>query len=171
MGAAGPVPAWIGMADALGEVSRARTMAALFRSLSECTKPVVAAVHGYAIGMAKPVSVKVDTFGTGDERAAAAAEKRGWEMSKAREKEGDETLAKNGITVSEANPELKAKSGQDIIDALFQDAPDEEVLKMIPGLEDAEFVRALCERDAERFQSPSKAISPNGSLLPRIAAT
>ena len=25
---------------------------------------------GYAIGMAKPVSVKVDTFGTGDERAA-----------------------------------------------------------------------------------------------------
>ena len=27
---------------------------------------------GYAIGMAKPVSVKVDTFGTGDERAAEA---------------------------------------------------------------------------------------------------
>jgi S-adenosylmethionine synthetase len=27
---------------------------------------------GYAIGMAKPVSVKVDTFGTGDEAAAAA---------------------------------------------------------------------------------------------------
>ena len=26
---------------------------------------------GYAIGMAKPVSVKVDTFGTGDEAAAA----------------------------------------------------------------------------------------------------
>jgi S-adenosylmethionine synthetase len=26
---------------------------------------------GYAIGMAKPVSVKVDTFGTGDERIAA----------------------------------------------------------------------------------------------------
>ena len=26
---------------------------------------------GYAIGMAKPVSVKVDTFGTGDDRAAA----------------------------------------------------------------------------------------------------
>ena len=26
---------------------------------------------GYAIGMAQPVSVKVDTFGTGDERAAA----------------------------------------------------------------------------------------------------
>jgi S-adenosylmethionine synthetase len=26
---------------------------------------------GYAIGMAKPVSVKVDTFNTGDDRAAA----------------------------------------------------------------------------------------------------
>ena len=30
-------------------------------------------------------------------KAAAAAEPRGWEMSKAREKEGDETLAKNGV--------------------------------------------------------------------------
>ena len=27
---------------------------------------------GYAIGVAQPVSVKVDTFGTGDERAAEA---------------------------------------------------------------------------------------------------
>ena len=41
-------------------------------------------------------------------KAAAAAEPRGWEMSKAREKEGDETLAKNGITVRDASPELKA---------------------------------------------------------------
>ena len=41
-------------------------------------------------------------------KAAAAAEPRGWEMSKAREKEGDETLAKNGITVAEASPELKS---------------------------------------------------------------
>jgi TRAP-type C4-dicarboxylate transport system substrate-binding protein len=41
-------------------------------------------------------------------KAAAAAEPRGWEMSKAREKEGDETLAKNGVAVSEASPELKA---------------------------------------------------------------
>jgi len=40
-------------------------------------------------------------------RAAAAAEPRGWEMSKAREKEGDETLAKNGMSVSEASPELR----------------------------------------------------------------
>ena len=42
-------------------------------------------------------------------KAAAAAEPRGWEMSKAREKEGDETLAKNGISVAEANPQLKAQ--------------------------------------------------------------
>ena len=41
-------------------------------------------------------------------KAAQAAEPRGWEMSKAREKEGDETLAKNGVTVAEASPELKA---------------------------------------------------------------
>jgi TRAP-type C4-dicarboxylate transport system substrate-binding protein len=41
-------------------------------------------------------------------KAAAAAEPRGWEMSKAREKEGDETLAKNGVTVSDANPQLKS---------------------------------------------------------------
>ena len=40
-------------------------------------------------------------------KAAAAAEPRGWEMSKAREKEGDETLAKNGVTVTEASPELR----------------------------------------------------------------
>ena len=42
-------------------------------------------------------------------KAAATAEPRGWEMSKAREKEGDETLAKNGITVAEASPQLKAE--------------------------------------------------------------
>src|SRR5262245_45589952 len=41
-------------------------------------------------------------------KAAAAAEPRGWDMSKAREKEGDETLAKNGVTVVDANPELRA---------------------------------------------------------------
>jgi TRAP-type transport system periplasmic protein len=41
-------------------------------------------------------------------KAAAAAEPRGWEMSKAREKEGDETLAKNGMTVNEPTPEMKA---------------------------------------------------------------
>jgi len=41
-------------------------------------------------------------------KAAQAAEPRGWEMSKAREKEGDETLAKNGVTVAEANPQLRS---------------------------------------------------------------
>ena len=41
-------------------------------------------------------------------KAAAAAEPRGWEMSKAREKEGDEMLAKNGVAVSEPSPELRA---------------------------------------------------------------
>ncbi|MBV9190867.1 MAG: TRAP transporter substrate-binding protein [Betaproteobacteria bacterium] len=41
-------------------------------------------------------------------KAAAAAEPRGWEMSKEREKEGDETLAKNGMTVADASPELRS---------------------------------------------------------------
>jgi TRAP-type C4-dicarboxylate transport system substrate-binding protein len=40
-------------------------------------------------------------------KAAAAAEPRGWEMSKQREKDGDETLVKNGMSVSEPSPELK----------------------------------------------------------------
>ena len=41
-------------------------------------------------------------------KAAAAAEPRGWDMSRAREKEGDETLAKNGVAVNEPSPQLKA---------------------------------------------------------------
>jgi TRAP-type C4-dicarboxylate transport system substrate-binding protein len=41
-------------------------------------------------------------------KAAAAAEKRGWEMSKAREQEGNETLAKNGMTVHEPDAAMKA---------------------------------------------------------------
>jgi TRAP-type C4-dicarboxylate transport system substrate-binding protein len=48
-------------------------------------------------------------------KAAAAAEPRGWEMSKQREKDADELLAKNGVTVSEPSPELKtalAKIGE-----------------------------------------------------------
>jgi TRAP-type C4-dicarboxylate transport system substrate-binding protein len=48
-------------------------------------------------------------------KAAQAAEPRGWEMSKAREKEGDETLAKNGVTVVDASPQLRtalSKIGQ-----------------------------------------------------------
>jgi TRAP-type C4-dicarboxylate transport system substrate-binding protein len=41
-------------------------------------------------------------------KAAAAAEPRGWEMSKAREKEGDETLARNGVSVNEPSAEIKS---------------------------------------------------------------
>ena len=41
-------------------------------------------------------------------KAAAAAEPRGWEMSRQREKDADELLAKNGVSVSEPSPELKA---------------------------------------------------------------
>jgi len=41
-------------------------------------------------------------------KAAAAAEERGWDMSRAREKEGDETLAKNGMTVREPDARMKA---------------------------------------------------------------
>jgi TRAP-type C4-dicarboxylate transport system substrate-binding protein len=40
--------------------------------------------------------------------AAKAAEPRGWEMSKAREKEGDDLLAKNGMTVHAPDAEMKA---------------------------------------------------------------
>jgi TRAP-type transport system periplasmic protein len=42
-------------------------------------------------------------------KTAAAAEKRGWEMSKAREKEGDDTLAKNGMSVREPDAAMKAR--------------------------------------------------------------
>jgi TRAP-type C4-dicarboxylate transport system substrate-binding protein len=41
-------------------------------------------------------------------KAAAAAEPRGWEMSKQRERDADELLAKNGVSVSEPSAELKA---------------------------------------------------------------
>ena len=41
-------------------------------------------------------------------KAAASAEKRGWDMSRAREKEGDETLAKNGMSVREPDARMKA---------------------------------------------------------------
>jgi len=42
-------------------------------------------------------------------KAAASAEKRGWDMSRAREKEGDETLAKNGMNVREPDAAMKAR--------------------------------------------------------------
>jgi TRAP-type C4-dicarboxylate transport system substrate-binding protein len=41
-------------------------------------------------------------------KAAALAEPRGWEMSKVREREGDETLAKNGMAVNDPTPEMRA---------------------------------------------------------------
>ena len=41
-------------------------------------------------------------------KAAAAAEPRGWDMSRQREREADETLAKNGVAVSEPSPELRS---------------------------------------------------------------
>ena len=41
-------------------------------------------------------------------KAAAAAEKRGWEMSKARETEGNEILAKNGMSVRDPDAKMKA---------------------------------------------------------------
>lgn len=48
-------------------------------------------------------------------KAAAAAEPRGWDMSKQREHDADELLIKNGVSVSEPSPELKralAKIGE-----------------------------------------------------------
>jgi TRAP-type C4-dicarboxylate transport system substrate-binding protein len=48
-------------------------------------------------------------------KAGAAAEKRGWDMSKAREQEGNETLAKNGMSVRDPDAGMKsafAKIGQ-----------------------------------------------------------
>ena len=41
-------------------------------------------------------------------KAAAAAEPRGWQMSKEREKEGDDALVKNGVNVVDASPELRS---------------------------------------------------------------
>jgi TRAP-type C4-dicarboxylate transport system substrate-binding protein len=48
-------------------------------------------------------------------KSAAAAEKRGWELSKAREKEANEALAKNGMTLHEPDAAMKdafARIGQ-----------------------------------------------------------
>jgi TRAP-type C4-dicarboxylate transport system substrate-binding protein len=41
-------------------------------------------------------------------KAAATAEPRGWDMSRQREKDADELLAKNGVSVQEPSAELKA---------------------------------------------------------------
>src|SRR5437764_9241666 len=44
--------------------------------------------------------------------AAATAEKRGWELAKEREKEANETLAKNGMTLHEPDAAMKASFGK-----------------------------------------------------------
>ena len=41
--------------------------------------------------------------------AAAAAEKRGWAMSQQREKESNETLAKNGVTLHQPDAAMMAE--------------------------------------------------------------
>jgi TRAP-type C4-dicarboxylate transport system substrate-binding protein len=41
-------------------------------------------------------------------KAAAAAEPRGWDLSRQRERDADEMLAKNGVSVQEPSAELKA---------------------------------------------------------------
>ena len=41
-------------------------------------------------------------------KSAAGAEKRGWDMSKAREQEGNETLAKNGMSVRDPDAAMQA---------------------------------------------------------------
>jgi TRAP-type C4-dicarboxylate transport system substrate-binding protein len=41
-------------------------------------------------------------------KAAASAEKRGWDMSKAREKEGNETLEKNGMSLRKPDAQMQA---------------------------------------------------------------
>jgi TRAP-type transport system periplasmic protein len=41
-------------------------------------------------------------------KAGAAAENRGWEMSRAREKQGDETLEKNGMTLHKPDAQMQA---------------------------------------------------------------
>jgi TRAP-type C4-dicarboxylate transport system substrate-binding protein len=64
--------------------------------------------------------------------AAAAAEKRGWEMSREREKSGNETLAKNGVQVIEPDAAMKAamqKVGEQILAEWLKSAgPDGEAM-------------------------------------------
>ena len=51
--------------------------------------------------------------------AATVAEKRGWEMSKARTQEANEMLTKNGMTIHQPDAAMKAayrKVGEQILD-------------------------------------------------------
>jgi TRAP-type C4-dicarboxylate transport system substrate-binding protein len=60
--------------------------------------------------------------------AAARAEKRGWEMAKEREREANETLAKNGMTIHEPDSAMKAayvKVGDQILDEWLKKAGPE----------------------------------------------
>ena len=71
-------------------------------------------------------------------KAAASAEKRGWDMSKAREKEGNETLAKNGMSVREPDAAMKqafATIGQQITQEWEKaaGADGQEILKRFRG--------------------------------------
>ena len=71
-------------------------------------------------------------------KAAAAAEPRGWDMSKAREKQGDETLAKNGMAVNEPSAEMKSqlsKIGQQMAGEWEKNAgaDGQEILKRFRG--------------------------------------
>jgi TRAP-type C4-dicarboxylate transport system substrate-binding protein len=71
-------------------------------------------------------------------KAAATAEQRGWDMSKAREKEGNETLAKNGMSVRDPDPAMKeafTKVGQQITQEWEKaaGADGQEILKRYRG--------------------------------------
>jgi TRAP-type C4-dicarboxylate transport system substrate-binding protein len=60
--------------------------------------------------------------------AASAAEKRGWEMGKEREREANETLTKNGMTIHEPDSAMKAayaKVGDQILAEWLQRAGPE----------------------------------------------
>jgi TRAP-type transport system periplasmic protein len=71
-------------------------------------------------------------------KAGAAAEKRGWDMSKAREQEGNETLAKNGMSVRDPDAGMKsafAKIGQQMAQEWEKaaGADGQEILKRYRG--------------------------------------
>jgi TRAP-type C4-dicarboxylate transport system substrate-binding protein len=71
-------------------------------------------------------------------KAGASAEKRGWDMSKAREKEGDEILVKNGMSVREPDAAMKAafqKIGQQMASEWEKQAgaPGQAILKRYRG--------------------------------------
>jgi TRAP-type transport system periplasmic protein len=71
-------------------------------------------------------------------KAGAAAEKRGWDMSKAREQEGNDTLAKNGMSVRDPDAGMKsafAKIGQQMTQEWEKSAGADgaEILKRYRG--------------------------------------